>query len=231
MLSQLARSVAFSFLGALLLSSQVFAEDATSIVMGAIDGLQRVEIKNGDTSRQGQTGESIKAGDQVILPDNVTVTLWIPDGGTLVLGQKSRVVIVTSPYSPQLVNLQAGTVRGTFAKIQKKVDETSSGFRFILRTPTAVLGVHGTDFVVSVNDDSQVVDFHSIEGTVEVARTVESLVANDSVKLQSRETLQSTPEKIQKKHFYYVPQFLKDLEKTVPGLSKKQKLNAPGIQQ
>ena len=202
----------------LLFTTSAYA-DGSAATLGSIDGTKKVEIIGPKGMRKGSTGEPLNVGDTITTPPNVTLTIRTPDESILLVGQKSKVGITNSALSKQAVELDTGTVRGIFGKVRKKINLPAPGkLRFVLKTKTAVLGVRGTDFVVSSDAQAVTSQINTLQGTVEVAKTEENLSKGETVKVSSGEFVQSTPQEISPPQVFDQNRFMENLKENQPGL-------------
>ena len=119
-------------------------------------------------------GESVELASPVFMNDriktkgNAEASFTFDDKSSLTIGENSNVRIKKHIYDPEkdlrqtVVNVAEGTVRFVVTKGKAK------GSSFKVVTPTAVAGVRGTEFVVSV-DKTGKTSFIGISGSIETA--------------------------------------------------------------
>ncbi len=116
-----------------------------------LDGQATITSPSGDTAAN--VGAAVNQGDRITTQSQAELVLKMADGGVLALRPNSQIVIDRFSYVPNgrpdeqgyLVKLLVGGLRsvtGAIGKINPK------GVRFF--TPTATVGIRGTDFEVSV---------------------------------------------------------------------------------
>lgn len=143
-----------------------------------------LRVQHGDVEHQLKDEATLFPGDVLDTDGHPKAVVRFQDGAELELSEKTRLRLVASDAARFTVELTHGRVRGRFKKIKEEVKKKSkdSKPRFILRTKAAVLGVRGTEFVASAlaNADAQ---FHTLEGTVEVAKSSEALLAGEAAQV------------------------------------------------
>lgn len=97
-----------------------------------------VTIESPSGGRLGKDGAALAEGDAVSTAEGATALVELADGSRLKLRESSRLRIVVSGKSAEL-NLALGSV---FAKVRKRL----AGENFLVRTPSAVAAVRGTEF-------------------------------------------------------------------------------------
>ncbi len=126
-------------------------------------------------THEGQnTSTDIKLASPVFMNDHIKTrpeskaTFTFDDKSALTLGENASVNIKKHIYDPEkdlrqtVVNVALGTVRFVVTKGKSK------GSAFKVVTPTAVAGVRGTEFVVSVEPNGKTT-FINIEGSIDTA--------------------------------------------------------------
>ncbi len=110
-----------------------------------------VRLGRGD-GRAVQAGEAVRAGERIRTGQDGAASLVLKDGTVMVLGPDSTADLsqyqfnATTQEGNLLVELLQGSVRvvtGLLARVNPE--------RFKVKTPTAVVGVRGTDFIVEAN--------------------------------------------------------------------------------
>lgn len=156
----------------LTLSALLFVNFANA---QAVHGVLRVvkgevqikSAKSGATARA-RIGEKVFPKDVVITGKDARAKIVMVDNNEINVSPESQIEIQHYEYDPAagkkdvLLNVIYGKVR---SKVEQKYDGKTSKFQ--IKTPSAVAGVRGTDFLTSYNkqnDSSQIVTF---EGKVE----------------------------------------------------------------
>lgn len=102
--------------------------------------------------------KDIKYGEEMITDENTILHILLPDGdGEIYLDRNSKMTC-SAPASPISCSMLKGKLRAVIKKLQKPVAEGQPGGSFIrgkfdIRTPSVLLGVRGTEFMVEVADD------------------------------------------------------------------------------
>jgi hypothetical protein len=152
-----------------------------------------LRVQHGDVEHKLKDEATLFPGDVLDTDGHPKALVKFQDGSELELSEKTRMRLVASDAARFTVELTHGRVRGRFKKIkedlQKKKKDTKP--RFLLRTKAAVLGVRGTEFVASAlaNTEAQ---FHTIEGTVEVAKSSEALLAGEAAQVPAGQFVAAT---------------------------------------
>lgn len=140
--------------GASLLGHSAWAqtpEPAASARAGTFKQVQGAVSLAGQSDRPAP-GDALRDGDRLQTGRQSTVTVVLQDGTLLAVGPNSEMDLsqfqfnTTTQDGSALVNLLRGSVRVITGLMTKTQPE-----RFQVRTPTAVVGVRGTDFIVEAN--------------------------------------------------------------------------------
>lgn len=110
-------------------------------------------------TRAGQTepvipGQLVQAGDELATGENASLGIILRDDTSLSLGPKARLTLdrfVFDPAAEQL-GLAAKLKRGTLAVVAGQIARLAPE-RTQFSTPSAVIGIRGTKFVVKVDDE------------------------------------------------------------------------------
>ncbi|MBI3544390.1 MAG: FecR domain-containing protein [Deltaproteobacteria bacterium] len=123
-------------------------------------------------AREARAKDPIFEGDKIVTKNAQTVKLTLRENSELVLGPDTSFVIEkfkSGRVQNTVINLFYGIVRSLVRKVYQD-NET-----FAVKTPTSVMGVRGTHFVVEVKRDTQESVLHTLHGTVAVARNLQTL--------------------------------------------------------
>lgn len=110
-----------------------------------------VVLVKGDSRKPAAAGDGVVQADRIVTGPNSAASLVLRDGTALVIGPSSQVSLARFEYEPTtqkgnlLVDVLQGTIRmvsGLIAKIDPE--------QVKVKTPTVVVGVRGTDFIVEV---------------------------------------------------------------------------------
>jgi len=139
-----------------------------------------VRIKKRDgVTEPAMIGKKVFPGDMIMTGDNSKARLMFTDNNVISLAPATQLEIQTYEFDEKtnkkvtVLSLGSGQVRNS---LNQKYDGVKN--RFQVKTPTAVAGVRGTDFIVNYDknvEDTKIVTFH---GEVEFGK---SLSANNSI--------------------------------------------------
>jgi hypothetical protein len=154
---------------------------------GQIDGIE------GEVSifRAGQTVPAadlalLQPGDQVRTGDG-SARVAFPNGSLLTMAEKTQVTL----ESPDPAAPTAHSVSMDDGEVHVQVPHTSStDHKFLIKTKTAIMGVRGTEFVVSQAGAES--ELHTLNGQVEVAGSREELAQGKGRPVRSLEALRAT---------------------------------------
>jgi hypothetical protein len=132
-------------------------------------------LQRGLEVREAGEGDEVRPTERVRTDATTSVTLKYVDGSSIKVGPGSDLQVEKSKKGVQSTLLAAGYVHG---EVQRKPPSPSGAkpkIRFLVRTKAAVMGVRGTQFVAAIDAVQGVAEFHTLEGTVEVAKSAEAL--------------------------------------------------------
>src|SRR5271167_3293958 len=143
----------------------VRADDAdVGPLLETLDGAPGIEVHSADgLTRTVQQGEEFEYGDE-LMTGLAAVRIAYADGSQVLLPKGA-----TAKLQKSELDLEDGEVR-TLVEPAAEGPGTTGGqpsHKFIIRTPTAVLGVRGTDFVVASRGTQTSV--HTVDGVVDIA--------------------------------------------------------------
>lgn len=121
----------------------------------------------------GQMNANVLKKDDIVLEGSSIVTqkktfvrLVFKDKTSMNIGPESKVVVTNMPKDKaNVVNLLTGMIK---AKVEKK--KKNSKTKFIVKTPSAVLGVRGTKFQSMYNTANKSTSVVTVEGNVALAK-------------------------------------------------------------
>lgn len=156
-------ALARAILVALILGLSIPAIAEVHGVFRVVKG--NVQIKSGATGTIGRArlGQEVYPKDTIITGKDARAKIVMIDNNELNISPDSQIEIKNYEYNPAqnkkdvLLNVLYGKVR---SKVEQKYDGKTSKFQ--VKTPSAVAGVRGTDFMTSYNQtthQSQVVTF------------------------------------------------------------------------
>ena len=110
----------------------------------------------------------LEDGDLIRTKSGAFVQMYCFDGrGKVDIGENT-VIVMKNEGGDSFLDLVTGQIRLKVKKSKRKVEEYLSKCPHRVRTPTAILGIRGTEFSVFV-DKSQAADIIVFEGSVEVS--------------------------------------------------------------
>ena len=128
------------------------AQEATASQAGIVKVLQGdVRAERSGKSRPLSTGERLYAGDRVVTAAASSVGFTLRDDTLISLGSNSQFLLEQFAYNDKTdegsiaVRLSKGSLRYVSGLIGKRSPESQ-----LLSTPTATIGIRGTDFIVEV---------------------------------------------------------------------------------
>nr|WP_051057516.1 FecR domain-containing protein [Herbaspirillum sp. B39] len=128
------------------------AQEATASQAGIVKVLQGdVRAERSGKTRPLATGERLYAGDRVLTGAASAVGFTLRDDTLISLGSNSQFLLEQFAYNDKTdegsvaVRLTKGTLRYVSGLIGKRSPESQR-----LSTPTATIGIRGTDFIVEV---------------------------------------------------------------------------------
>jgi hypothetical protein len=140
-----------------------------SVVIGSeapyID--QAVEIKGAQGSRKGSSNAPLFIGDHVVTDAKQSVTVKLRDESELTIAPSSDVMMGEYVSQDNKHSPSIGLVMGMLRALVKKVAAGENPL--MVRTPSTVMGVRGTDFVVEHDGEGQTT-LHTIDGKVALGK-------------------------------------------------------------
>lgn len=128
-------------------------------------------------------GRVLEVGEIIETDETASALLTYPDGSRALLGPGTRFEVKAKVDGIETNELSKGSVRGIIRKLDKKAVR----HHYLFKNRAAVMGVRGTDFVMSfdgVNSDTRV-----LEGLVEVAGDESTLARGAGAPVQGGEWL------------------------------------------
>lgn len=117
--------------------------------ISSVDGSVAVRSADG-TERILHNGDAVFQNDAIVSGSNGSATVTLMDNTTLNVGNRSEVMLDTYVYNPTSNNgsFNINTVKGAFRYVGGKLP---GGPKFVITTPTASIGVRGTEFDIDVS--------------------------------------------------------------------------------
>lgn len=152
------RRMNFLFILAILLALPLTALAAPVGKITALEG--NVDITAGSKARDAKLGEAVNTGDILRAKSKSKAQVTFLDGNILRLGENTRVRITDYQSGARKTSI-LDLFRG---KTQNIVSRLAKGARYEVRTPTAVCGVRGTNFIAFFQNG--ISGFAPREGTI-----------------------------------------------------------------
>jgi hypothetical protein len=113
-----------------------------------------VVIERGEQKLDAKQGVKVLVSDRVVTGADSSVGITLHDGTLLSAGSNSTLSINKFVFdtTTNAGELDASLKRGTLAVVSGKLSKTSSN-AVTYRTPTTILGVRGTEFVIEANSN------------------------------------------------------------------------------
>lgn len=172
-------------------ASTLAAEHAADVA----DLLGRVQAIAGETQRTLRLGDAVFEGERVVTAAGAKAKLLFVDRSVLTIGPSSELRIDRSlyrlgsdPKRESLFELTKGLVRALASRWS-----LGSNQRFEIRSPSAVAGVRGTEFIVAVGEDGKT-EIHVLEGEVDVLNVRDR--QNRGVRLTAGQFSLVTPDRL-----------------------------------
>jgi hypothetical protein len=115
-----------------------------------------VTLVRGQTRRAAVTGGAVWQGDQIVVGAGSSAAITLRDGTVMSVGPNSAALLSqyqfdsTSEDGNIALSLFRGTLRVVTGLITRAISEQEPA-RVKITTPTAVIGVRGTDLIVDVD--------------------------------------------------------------------------------
>lgn len=150
----------------LLISAPSFAQSVHG-VFRVVKGEITVTSKSG-TAAKAKIGQKVFPSDKIKAGADSRAKIVMIDKNEINISPDSEIVIENYTFKPEenkknvLINVLYGKVR---AKVEQKYDEGENKFQ--IKTPTAVAGVRGTDFITGFNAATKESSVITFKGKVE----------------------------------------------------------------
>ena len=131
----------------------------TTIARAASDGASRVQVKDGSAWRALAKGEIVPTGATIKTDERTRVGVRMTDGTVLILDHAT--VLAFDPKQPRVMTMAAGRLSADVAHVE--------GVNASITTPSGIIGVVGTKFVVTTTDSLTSVQV--VRGTVALTTT------------------------------------------------------------
>ena len=136
--------------------------------IGKLDSFKgKVTVKYNGEKETLKKNMLIKANSEILTENGSQARLILTSGQILNVGENSNTRITGASGQPAVMALNKGTVRGIVSKLGKTADK----YKLTIKTRAATMGVRGTEFIASHQDNDSGTSFVSLDDTVDVAKT------------------------------------------------------------
>ncbi len=111
------------------------------------------------------SGVYLEPGDEIRTASGQVELRMLEGEGTITVGPFTRFKVRKPSLGSELIDLYEGTIRPQVKKLSKSLDDK---YGFTVKTPTAICGIRGTQFLVNV-DSEKTTEVVVLDGTVEVS--------------------------------------------------------------
>lgn len=145
------RIITFLVLGVLFNATLSLAGPPTAGFVKTLEGSG--QILRGDQSRAAAIGDVLLVGDTLTTGEASALGIMLEDDTTLSLGPNSRLELTDFAFSPkdELFSVMIRLLKGSFAYVSGVVGRLAPD-KVRIETPDAVIAIHGTHFVVKVEE-------------------------------------------------------------------------------
>lgn len=145
------RIVVFPALVILLSAALALAGSPTVGFVKTLEGSG--QVLRGDQSQAAAIGDILLVGDTVTTGEASALGIMLEDDTSLSLGPSSRLELVDFSFSPkdELFSVAIRLLKGSFAYVSGVVGRLAPD-KVRVETPDAVIAIHGTHFVVKVEE-------------------------------------------------------------------------------
>jgi hypothetical protein len=158
-------------------------ESTTSAVirLDTIEGAHDITVRRGQKQLHLKEGETLKPKDEVVTGPKESVRITFPDGSQFWVGRATTVRVFSGVaeggHPIQFIHV----IEGAGRVLVRKSYETTKKIKFVVKTKATTMGVRGTDFVVTAQSSGKEIDLHTLEGSVDAAKDVQSLINHKGI--------------------------------------------------
>jgi hypothetical protein len=182
-----------TFLASLPLHAAQAPTGSKRVKIESLEGAKTVLLQQGLELREAAVGEAVRIGERIRTDEKTTIVLIYPDGSHLSVLPGTDFEVEEEKKGVQSNQLRSGTVRGAVNKeVTAAAAAPKKAIHFVIRTKTAVMGVRGTEFFAAADASSGVAQFHTLEGTVEVASDPGALLGGQGVPVSGGQFVTAT---------------------------------------
>lgn len=156
------------FLFSVILTSTAWAQEMSGVMMVVKGDIKVTSAKDAKTEAA-KIGKKVFAGDTIVAGADSRAKIVMSDKNILNISPDSKVIIekYTSDAKSDAKNVE---IKVEYGKVRAQVEQKYDGekSKFNIKTPTAVAGVRGTDFVTSFNRETRQSAIVTFSGMVAV---------------------------------------------------------------
>lgn len=151
-----------------LTSFNLYAAESVHGVLRVVKGDVQIKAAKDGQKTKARLGGKVFPQDTIITGKDARVKIVMTDNNEINVSPDSQMIIQNYVYNPEkgqkdvLLNVIYGKVR---SKVEQKYDGKTSKFQ--VKTPSAVAGVRGTDFMTSFNKKNGATQVVTFKGKVE----------------------------------------------------------------
>lgn len=135
-------------------------------ILRVVKGDVRVISASDGKEIKAKIGQKVYPKDTIIAGVDSRAKIVMVDNNEINISPDSKVVIQSYEYNPE-ADTKKVNLNVLYGKIRAKVNQKYEGEnRFQVKTPSAVAGVRGTDFMTSYSNDTKVTQIVTFEGSV-----------------------------------------------------------------
>lgn len=159
---------AILFMFSLVFSVRAFANEANGIMMVVKGDIKVTSLKDGKTEAA-KVGKKVYSGDSITAGPDSRAKVVMSDKNILNISPDSKVVIEKYTNDPKS-DSRSVELKVEYGKVRAQVEQKYDGEKnkFNIKTPTAVAGVRGTDFITGFNRQTRQSSIVTFSGMVAV---------------------------------------------------------------
>jgi hypothetical protein len=200
----------------LLLSTETRLLAATGPYIESIIGPSPVNVIEKNKNISAEEGDSLKDNDRVETGAQSSARIAYPDGSALILGRQSTLEIESPLNGAPASKLLSGMVQAVIEKSKTTGTQASGSHKFFISTPSGVVGVRGTQFIVEFSEAKNVTEMHALSGVVDMARDPKELESGNGVSIHESEVISAGKDDMSHPTPFDQKEFLASLSKTEP---------------
>jgi len=189
---------------------------STSPILKELNGAKTLTVMNGKKKNKIKKHGKLKTPVKIKTDAKTSAVIEFGDGTVMSIGHTTEVEILNKTGVTQWNDLEHGNVRSQVAKAKTP----SKNYLFGFRTKSAVMGVRGTDFVVTADQEKKTSELRTLDGEVHVAKDEKTLNDGKGIPVLQNQMTQMSPGSIQAPVSFNRDEFMKKLSTSQPDLAK-----------